>query len=237
MISISLCNSVFAKQSQKVEINKLTDGVWVHVSEHTLSNGKTYPSNGLIIQDGKTLTLVDTPWDAPKTQILMKQIQQQINLPITKAVVTHFHYDRTGGADVLKTAGIPVYGHPLTKPLALKENNPTPDHLLQKLGTINTKVTLGNMQLMYPGAAHAEDNIVVWLPEHKILYGGCAVRAAEAKTMGNTADGNLVSWQHAMDHLMQAFADIKVVVPGHGNSGTKKLITHTQQLLKTRLSK
>ena len=47
------------------------------------------------------------------------------------------------------------------------------------------------IEIFYPGSGHTEDNIVVWLPKHRILFGGCFVKSLQSKNLGNTEDASI----------------------------------------------
>ena len=38
-----------------------------------------------------------------------------------------------------------------------------------------------SIEAFYPGPGHSPDNIVVWIPEARVLFGGCLVKSAGAK--------------------------------------------------------
>ena len=59
---------------------------------------------------------------------------------------------------------------------------------LPELVTPGTAVTVGTIEVFFPGAGHTRDNLVVWLPEHRVLFGGCMVKSARGRTPGNLAD-------------------------------------------------
>ena len=71
---------------------------------------------------------------------------------------------------------------------------------------------------------------MVWLPERRLLYGGCAVKAASWTALGFTGDANLERWPAAL-RAMAAF-DPAMVIPGHGPPGGPELLAHTLELLK-----
>ena len=91
----------------------------------------------------------------------------------------------------------------------------------------NTKV-----ETFYPGKGHTEDNIVVWLPQYQILAGGCLVKSAEAKDLGNVADAYVNEWSTSIENVLKRYGNINAVVPGHGEVGDKGLLLHTLDLLK-----
>ncbi|MGH7885156.1 MAG: MBL fold metallo-hydrolase [Thermodesulfobacteriota bacterium] len=179
ILGLLAVSSAFAESGQ-IQLWELVPGVWLHTSYYIYPNGTEFPSNGLVVRDGDGLVLVDTVWGELKTVKLLKKIKSEINLPILKALITHSHGDRLVGADVLKSRGIPVYSHPLTQKFAMEYGLPVPDHPLASLVERGATTTLGKLQVFYPGPAHAMDNVMVWLPDDRILFGDCAVRAMAA---------------------------------------------------------
>jgi glyoxylase-like metal-dependent hydrolase (beta-lactamase superfamily II) len=74
---------------------------------------------------------------------------------------------------------------------------------------------------------------VVWVPEAKVLFGGCAVREAATSSAGNTADADMASWPEAIRRVRARYPEAEVVVPGHGEPGDAELLDHTIELLET----
>ncbi|MBL4782222.1 MAG: subclass B1 metallo-beta-lactamase [Porticoccaceae bacterium] len=223
---------VFAEPDSEIQLQELTDGVWMHVSSYVYPDGKKLSSNGLIVKDGAALTLVDTAWGELKTVALIKAIKLEINLPITRAVVTHAHSDRAAGVDVLESHGVKVFSHPLTQRITIEHGLPVPNHTLDALAERGSSIKLGKLTVFYPGPAHAMDNLMVWLPEEKILFGGCAVRAGASTSAGNTSHGDTASWIKVMNRVGKQYHSAKLVVPGHGEPGGVDLIEHTSALVK-----
>lgn len=217
--------------SAQVKLQKIRPGVWIHTSHYTFK-GKTYPSNGLVVEAGDSLYLIDPAWGVANTRALLHEIERNIGLPISRAVATHFHSDRVAGVDFLEKKGIEVYTHPKTPSLAKAAENAVPNHTFAKLQQPGSTVSFGPLEIFYPGHAHTVDNIMVWLPGQKILYGGCAVRAISATTMGNTSDGDLSSWVKAIKRAKKRYPKAEIVVPGHGAYGGIDLLNHTLTLLK-----
>lgn len=223
--------SMSAFASADVEIKKIASGVWVHTSYYTYPNGVKFPSSGLIVQDGEGVVLVDTAWGELATLELMEQIRTKIKLPIKTSIVTHAHGDRIAGTDALKSKGIPVYSHPLTQKFATEYGLPVPDQSLESIISPGSMVSLGKIDVIYPGPGHAMDNLMIWLPQEKILFGGCAVRAKGATSLGNTAHSDIGSWLQGMKHISQEYNSAQIVVPGHGELGDFSLISNTLMLL------
>lgn len=216
--------------AEDVELRELVDGVWIHTSYFTFPSGTRFGSNGLVVRDGDSLTLVDTAWGEAKTIALLELIDQTIGLPITRAVVTHSHVDRSGGVGMLKALGIEIVAHPETRRLLLADGLPFPEGT-EDLDAVGSKLALGALELMYPGPGHAPDNLMVWLPEQQVLFGGCALRTAEASSLGNRADADLESWARAIAWVREQYPDVRFAVPGHGADGGPELLERTATLL------
>lgn len=217
-----------------VELEKILPGLWLHTSYQRLRNGVLYPSNGIVVRDGEHLLLVDPAWGAEATKELLARIQLDIGLPVKHAISTHFHGDRTLGVDVLEETGVAVFAHPLTAELAAAKGNPVPEHVFSDLARPGSHLTFGSVEVFYPGAAHARDNIMVWLPGQKVLYGGCALRELSAKSLGNVKDADLSSWPVAVQRAKDRYSRAKLVVPGHGEVGSAELFDNMLQLFDDR---
>lgn len=214
-----------------IEIRDVQPGVWVHTSYYTYPGGTRYPTNGLIVREGNGLLLIDTAWGELLTLTLLNQIEAQLKLPVRRAVVSHAHGDRIAGADALEARGIEVYALPLTQQRAVAEGMPVPDHALAGLDRPGARVQFGSVELFYPGPGHAPDNLMVWVPSQRVLFGGCAVRGAASDSLGGIADANMTAWPEAIRKARARYAEAKFVVPGHGEAGGPELLDHTLALL------
>lgn len=218
-----------AANLDSVELRPLAKGVWVHTS-YLIFDGSPFPSNGLLVQTKDGLVLIDTPCNDAQTENLLKTCRSKFGVAPELAIVTHFHNDRLGGIRTLQAQGIRVVGKDKTAALAVKDGYPAPETFAAIDTTIQVSGTA--IRLFYPGAAHSPDNIVVWLPQQRVLFGGCMVKALEAQGMGNVADADLHNWPLAVKQVQQQFPETEIVVPGHGRSGNKRLLEHTLRLLR-----
>jgi glyoxylase-like metal-dependent hydrolase (beta-lactamase superfamily II) len=144
-------------------------------------------------------------------------------LPITAAVVTHFHEDRVGGVPGLAGRGIPVWATAYTIELATARGEPVPTHTL-------VENALPEVVWYYPGPAHTADNIVVWHEASRTLFAGCMIKALEATDLGNVADADVRNWDWAITGTIDRFGPPSIVVPGHGAPGDGQLLEHTRVL-------
>ncbi|MGH1284214.1 BcII family subclass B1 metallo-beta-lactamase [Bacillus toyonensis] len=227
--SVQASQKVIKNETGTILISQLNKNVWVH-TEFGYFNGEAVPSNGLVLTTSKGLVLVDSSWDDKLTKELIEMVEKKFQKRVTDVIITHAHADRIGGIRTLKERGIKAHSTALTAELAKKNGYDEP---LGDLQTI-TNMKFGNMKVetFYPGKGHTEDNIVVWLPQYKILAGGCLVKSAEAKDLGNVADAYVNEWSTSMENVLKRYGNMNVVLPGHGEVGDKGLLLHTMDLLK-----
>lgn len=214
-----------------LQVRALTQQVWVHVSWKDWK-GTLVASNGLVVNTAVGVYLIDTPWTEDQTKRLATWVHDRFAKDITALVVTHAHEDRMGGIGALPHAA--TYGHRLTAPLAVKAGWAAPATLFDDAATL--AVAGESVEVLFPGAGHAPDNIVVWLPQHRVLFGGCLVKPQAAQNLGNLADADVPSWDGAITKVMQHFPTPTIVVPGHGDVGGRQLLPHTQDLVRAKLA-
>jgi glyoxylase-like metal-dependent hydrolase (beta-lactamase superfamily II) len=61
--------------------------------------------------------------------------------------------------------------------------------------------------------------------------GGCLVKSIDAKALGNIEDASLAEWPESLTRIKDKYSSAEIVIPGHGNQGSLKLIDHTLKLL------
>jgi metallo-beta-lactamase class B len=210
-----------------LKVQRLRTGFWVHTSIDTQS----VPANGLVARTKDGLLLVDTTWSDDMAERVVSWADENMADKVVKAVVTHFHADRTGGLGALQKRGIPSFALDLTiKRLDTQAGKPLPKPLMAATPGAVHKDPSG-FEVFYPGPGHAPDNMVVWFPHEKILFGGCLVRAEAATDLGNVADADLKSWRAAIKRVQERYPDARIVIPGHGAVGGPAALAHTLELL------
>lgn len=210
----------------ELRIEKIADGVYLHTSYQHVDGYGLVDANGLVVMDGQDAYIIDTPWSQPDTAALVAWLQER-NYEVKASVSTHFHDDRTAGIGYLNSISVPTYASQKTNAL-LKQNGKalaTKTFGDEPLWLVENKV-----EIFYPGAGHSVDNLVVWLPEQKILNGGCFVRAVETGTLGNTSDAVIADWAASAEQLQRRYPDAQIVIPGHGAMGDRSLLEHTRKL-------
>ena len=178
------------------------------------------------------LLLVDTT-GPEKTKHVLRWANKKFNGKKIVAMNTHHHSDRTGGNAILSAEGIPVYGSDLAASLVKEENEMAPNHIFPiKQGKI-LNFDHKKVRIFYPGPAHTPDNVVVYIPDLKLLFGGCMV--VPFKTVYRVPDANIAAWPDSLAKLKQF--DVEWVIPGHPANlkddlnFSPILIEHTAMLL------
>jgi metallo-beta-lactamase class B len=143
-------------------------------------------------------------------------------------LVTHAHEDRTGGVAALPEAAT-IHARTATVELAADQGRTFSAATLSDEESL--QLAGGRIETFFPGAGHTADNIVVWLPEQRLLFGGCFIKSMGATDLGNVADADLASWRLAVQRVRERHAEPAVVVPGHGALGGPELLAHTAALL------
>jgi glyoxylase-like metal-dependent hydrolase (beta-lactamase superfamily II) len=167
---------------------------------------------------------------------VIKLIRNHTNKPIRYVFDTHYHGDHADGNEMyvrlgatavasarskaqFETKGIVGFEKSqLEKPEEYGElpyRKPSlyfPNRLVFDDGT-------QRVELIYFGHAHTLGDAVAWLPKHQILFTGDAcVNGA----FNYTGDSNTESWITVLNQMEEL--PIKVMAPGHGELGGKKMI-------------
>ena len=233
-LAIILCTGALFAQGNTIKISddlrliKINDNVYVHLSYNTFPDGKRVAANGLVYLDNGQAIIADSPWDNKLTGELIDWLRKNRRVKIKAFFPTHWHQDCMGGLVEVQDRGIEVYISEQTYQIAKAKGIPTAKKRFG--GELHLKLDSKKIICYYPGAGHTVDNTVVYIPSEKILFGGCLVKANEAKGLGNTSDADIAAWPNSLRNVLEKFQDCKIVVPGHGAYGDKSLIEHTIKL-------
>ena len=216
------------EKSLKVKITPLTSDIYVHTS-YKMLGGVPFPSNGLIVNTSEGVVLIDTGWGDKPTKEILNWIRKNLKQPVVYCLLTHSHDDRLGGIRTMQKKNIRVLSTRPTATKAIKTGFPSPEGILPA----DTTFKIGNTRIRtyYPGPGHSHENITVWFPEEKVLFGGCLVKSTQATDLGNVADANLAQWPLAIRRLESMFSDMEYVIPGHQSWNSTHALQHTLDLL------
>jgi glyoxylase-like metal-dependent hydrolase (beta-lactamase superfamily II) len=217
-----------------------------------------WAANSLLVRyPNKYIIWVDTPYTDDATEQVWNWIKSNLGSETIIEINTGFHNDNLGGNGFLKSKSIDVYGSELTVQLLKERSEKTRAQLLKwlkkpkfkKYFDVHSKAKYfppnvvfvirpdetfnllnGLAQIYYPGPSHSSDNLVVFFPDKKLLFGGCAVKSIHSKSLGYTGDAVISEWPKSLKRIITKYKDTTIVVPGHGEVGNIELIEHTQSL-------
>jgi glyoxylase-like metal-dependent hydrolase (beta-lactamase superfamily II) len=165
---------------------------------------------------------------------LLAEIRRITPLPVRYVVVTHYHADHVYGLQEFKAAGATVIAHrdgrdylnsqtaELRLAASRDELAPAVDQDTRLVGADRwidapTTLQLGGIDfvLQPAGPAHTPDDLVVWVPQRRLLFAGDLVFRGRIPFVGQADSGQ---WIAALDKLL-AF-EPALIVPGHGPAST-----------------
>ncbi len=224
----ALSYGIFGQTSEALKISQLSGDFYIFTTYQTYQDMKV-PANGMYVVTDEGVVLIDTPWDKTQLQPLLDHIKTKHNKDVVMTVSTHFHEDRTNGIEHLRSKGVKTYTTTKTDELSNKNGYERAEFLLEK----DTDFTIGQykFQTFYPGEGHAPDNIVVWFPKEKILYGGCFIKSTESKSIGNLSHANINEWSNSIKNVQKKFKNPKFIIPGHDGWTSTKALKHTLKLI------
>jgi glyoxylase-like metal-dependent hydrolase (beta-lactamase superfamily II) len=184
---------------------------------------------GFVITPGGVV-VIDALGSPALATRLVAEIRKITPAPITHVIVTHYHADHIYGLQTFKALGARIIAHRaareyLTSDTARlrleasrQELAPWVDedtHLVEADEWIegDKDLMIGGVQfkLKPVGPSHTPEDLVVYLPQEKVLFAGDLVFRSRIPYVGK-ADSQ--HWIAALDALL-AF-DAQIIVPGHG---------------------
>jgi metallo-beta-lactamase class B len=217
------------KICKDLELIKISENAYIHVSYAVLPEYGRISANGLIFINNNNGFLFDTPWTDSLTRVLITYLKKQMGISIRGFIPNHWHSDCIGGLGYLLSQNIESYANQTTNEIATEKGLPHTAHSFQD--SLRLFLDEKIIDCYFPGTAHSTDNIVVWIPSEKILFPGCMVKSINSTSLGNVADGNLKEYPVTIDKLIKKFKTAEIVIPGHGKAGGRDLLFHTRALL------
>ena len=202
-------------------LEEVSPGVYAYIQ----LDGSWGLNNTGFITGSDAVSVVDTCFTEARTRAFLGAIGGVTALPIRTLVNTHHHGDHTHGNYLLP--GASIVGHELCRQTVI-------DTGLHTLHPLFPNVVWGDLELAppfitfqerldlfvddmklelhYMGPAHTTNDVVVWLPDRRLLFTGDLVfnGGTPFVAMGSIA-GSLVALKR-----LRTF-DAEIVVPGHGS--------------------
>jgi metallo-beta-lactamase class B len=176
------------------------------------------PENSMVYVGRDHVTVIGATWSPQTAELLLAEIKKATPLPVTEVIAQNHDLDRTGGNAVFKRIGAKIIAIQATSDLLAKEGVQQiadtrkfapdyPDVPIVLPDTIvgnDFTIQNGAVRGLWLGASHKPDDIFVWFPNEKVLYGGCALKPM----LGNTVGADLVEYPKTLNKLKALnFAD------------------------------
>ncbi|WKD37178.1 MBL fold metallo-hydrolase [Streptomyces xanthophaeus] len=218
-------------------MHTVADGVHAYVQEP----GGWCVNNAGIVAGSDTVLVVDTAATERRARALRAVVDELA--PGRRRIVlsTHHHGDHTfgnhlfAGPDAVFLAHEAGPGQLLRKGLSLQSM--WPDVEWGRTETVLPSVTvrdgatlhLGGVtaEVLHPGVAHTGDDLVVWLPDQRVLFAGDLVFSGAAPFV---LMGSLAGSVEALGRLRELRP--RTVVAGHGALGGPELLDATEAYLR-----
>jgi glyoxylase-like metal-dependent hydrolase (beta-lactamase superfamily II) len=194
------------------------------------SANRNFISNAGFVVTPEGVLVVDALGAPVLARELLAEIRRITPLPVRYVVLTHYHADHVYGLQEFKAIGATLIAHragleylnsqtaQLRLAASRDELAPAVDddtRLVAADRWIDAPTTLRfggfDFVLQPAGPAHTPDDLVVWLPQRKLLFAGDLVFRGRIPFVGQADSGQ---WITALDRLL-AF-EPALIVPGHG---------------------
>jgi metallo-beta-lactamase class B len=236
MKKLVLILCIFSQIVAKAQINSVNEdllkiieikpNIYQHISYLQTQTWGKVGCNGMIYVQNNKAIIFDTPTDDASAEVLYESLKKQ-KIKVVGVVVNHFHDDCLGGLKFFHKKGVKSYSSELTRTLAKKDSAEVPKIGFEKEQKIKLgKKTITNVHL---GAAHTRDNIVSYLDDEKVMFGGCMVKELEAGK-GFLGDADVTTWSNTIEKVKAKFPEVSIIIPGHGKYGGQALLDYTIQM-------
>lgn len=187
-------------------------------------------ANAAFVVTPEGVVVIDALGSPPLARALLAEIRRVTPVPVRYVIVTHYHADHIYGLQVFEEAGATIVAHRaaheyLTSEAArqrLQHSRETmapaidaDTRLVPPHRAIDGPLTLqlGGMEFVVQpvGPAHTPEDLVVWVPQRRLLAVGDLVFRGRLPFVGQ---GDSRRWIEALDALLAY--DAQWVVPGHG---------------------
>lgn len=213
--------------SRELVITQISPNCFEHTSYLQTNDFGNVPCNGLIVRDSNEVLVFDTPANDQESALLINWITGTLRCRIKAVVPTHFHNDCLGGLGAFHARNIPSYAHAPTIDFATEQNYAVPQHGFAD--SLSIQVGSKHVIARFWGEGHTRDNIIGYFPAEQVMFGGCLIKEVGANK-GYLGDANVDAWPETVSRIRAHYPAVRLVVPGHGAYGGKKLLDYTIRL-------
>ena len=233
---LALNAPALAQEGPPMVATQVSPSGWYVQGQSALGSpaNQNFISNAGFIVTAQGVVVVDALGSPQLAQRLLGEIRKVTAQPVTHVIVTHYHADHIYGLQTFKAAGARIIAHSAAREYlnsetarlrlqaSRQELAPWIDsdtHLVEADEWLDAdkELSIGAVRLVlkHVGPSHTPEDMVVFLPQEKLLYAGDLVFRARIPFVGQ-ADSR--QWIKALDALLEF--DTRVIVPGHGPLST-----------------
>jgi len=171
-----------------------------------------FAGNIIVLVGDEGVVLIDTKM-APEHDGVIEFVRSITDAPIKYVIDTHMHPDHVGGNPLLQGLGATIVASANARRIMAERQQPGLPNI-----TLNDtmRIWLDDMpiDLRYFGRGHTDGDVVVHLPEERVVIMGdlFALWPYEA-VIDYSAGGSLRDWTRTLDRALSL--DFETVIPGH----------------------
>jgi cyclase len=190
---------------------------------YLISGGAGSNSGAIVGKDG--VIIVDTKVNAESGQGIIAEVAKITPKPITHVILTHSDGDHVNGLAAFPK-GLTIIAQANCK-VEMEKSQGTPmaapaDYMPTKTVDTDEKMTIDGVrvELLHWAPAHTSGDLVVYLPDQKIVFTGDLIASNQPYTLIHLEkNGSSAGWIKSVQGILALNAD--TFVPGHGDLQTK----------------
>lgn len=190
---------------------EIEPGIYAYEDLHSPDGaGNVINTVSLIITTSDGVVVADGQQTVEQTQLLIDNVKKFTDQPIKYVVVASDHIDHVGGNEAFKSSYpdvVFISSYASQRVLADKPNPPTETVASKRV------ITMGGteIQILNIGRGHTGGDLVVYLPQSKVLFMG---ELYLRRTFPAMRTGNPSEWVQAIKNAQGM--DVSWYIPGHG---------------------
>jgi metallo-beta-lactamase class B len=171
------------------------------------------------------ITVIGATWTPATARLLVDEIKKISDKPVTEVINTVHDLDRTGGNAYFREIGAKIIATQSIRDLLAKEGSDQitetrkfaadypeipivlPDTIVGDDFTLQE----GGIRGLWLGPSHKPDDIFIYFPNEKVLYGGCVLKPK----LGNLNGADLAGYPKALNRLKALKLPIEIIIAGH----------------------
>ena len=212
--------------------------IWREVGDRVFTRKYPFFNQQIgVVLGGRDVLVVDTRSTPAQAREIATELRELTRDPVSIIVDTHWHFDHSFGNSVFRPAA--AWGHVRAAARLRADGRATIEEVATELPEIasdiretiidppeNTfeeraTVEVGDrlVELSYHGRAHTDGDIVLVVPDAKVMFAGDLLEEGALPSFG---DSFPLEWPATVEQLLPLAAG--AVVPGHGAIGDRAFV-------------